>query len=313
MVEILLILSLIFELLALALSLYFSNARIFFLTLALLGAKIPYLFTSVLQAHLFVSLFLPFVFLIFFLKKFPAKIFDRANLSAILLLAFMGILALILPQNTHFVSAALNFEIFNFFETINELGFIIFLSSGLFLGLKALRNLEFYPIVALVGMYVNFLFEKTWEIKYYEFASAVFCFYLLQNAYKALFYDALTKLPNQKKLEFFLKNKESYTLALLHFCELQSTKESYKKLILKQIAKILKRFRCQIFILNDDFILVFKDKNAALHHLAYLESTLKNTHLSLEGEEFKPDFKIAWQENEGGLMQNLTSLKKQIF
>lgn len=311
--EILFILSLIFEILALILSFYFHHTRIFFLTLTLLMIRIPYLFTSILQAHLFASLFLPFVFLIFFLKKFPPKIFDKENFSAFTLLFFIGILSLILPQNTHFNSINLNFHFFSFFNPLNELGFIFFLLGCLFLVLKSLKNYEFYPVLAFVAMYINFLFEKSWSVKYYEFASAIFCLYLLYNAYKMLFYDTLTKLPNQKKLEFFLKHKTNYTIALVHFYELKDTKEAYKKLILKQIAKILKRFKSKIFILEEDFVLIFRDKNTALQHLAYLESTLKNTPIKLENEEFKADFQIVWQENESGLSQNLTSLKKQIF
>lgn len=85
---------------------------------------------------------------------------------------------------------------------------------------------------------------------------------------------------------------------MLHFNELKDTKESYTKLILKQIAKILKRFRAKIFIVENDFILIFNDKNQALNHLAFLESTLKNTEFNLENENFKPDFKLIWQESE---------------
>ncbi|EOH2692710.1 hypothetical protein ACLW7O_001711, partial [Campylobacter jejuni] len=54
--------SFIFEISALVLSFYFKNSKIFFLTLVLLGAKLPYFYTSFFQANLFVALFLPMIF-----------------------------------------------------------------------------------------------------------------------------------------------------------------------------------------------------------------------------------------------------------
>ncbi|EIS2875890.1 hypothetical protein LZJ03_000266, partial [Campylobacter coli] len=50
----------------------------------------------------------------------------------------------------------------------------------------------------------------------------------------------------------------------------------------------------------------------ALNHLAFLESTLKNTELKLENETFKPEFKLVWKEKEGNLNQNLQSLRVKL-
>ncbi|KRS84202.1 membrane protein, partial [Campylobacter coli] len=61
-----------------------------------------------------------------------------------------------------------------------------------------------------------------------------------------------------------------------------------------------------------NFILIFNDKNQALNHLAFLESTLKNTELKLENETFKPEFKLVWKEKEGNLNQNLQSLRVKL-
>ncbi|EIA0536189.1 hypothetical protein K6156_001420, partial [Campylobacter jejuni] len=57
----------------------------------------------------------------------------------------------------------------------------------------------------------------------------------------------------------------------------------------------------------------FNDKNQALNHLAFLESTLKNTEFNLENENFKPDFKLIWQESEGNLDKNLQSLRARLL
>ncbi|EHU8405014.1 TPA: hypothetical protein ACHD24_001859, partial [Campylobacter jejuni] len=55
------------------------------------------------------------------------------------------------------------------------------------------------------------------------------------------------------------------------------------------------------------------DKNQALNHLAFLESTLKNTEFNLENENFKPDFKLIWQESEENLDKNLQSLRARLL
>lgn len=311
--DFLFIFSLFFEFLALFLAFYFHDVRIFFLSLSLLVLRVAYLFSPVFQAHLFLSLFLPLIFLLFYLKNFSHLIFSLQNIQAFLFLILVGILALILPQNTHFNATNLNYELVSFYTPLNELGFVFFLLALLFLGLRGLKNLDFIPLLTLFGAYISFLIKEFWSFKYFEFASCIFCFILLFNAYKMLFFDSLTKFGNEKKLSLYLKNKEEYFIALLHFDELSKAKESYQSLILKQIAKILRRLKAQIFFIDKNFILIFKDEESALRHLGYLESLLKNTNLNLENENFKLEFKLVWQKNEGGLWQNLQSLKDKLL
>lgn len=304
------ILSIICEVFSLFLAFYFKNTKIFFLSFCLIQARFVYFYTSVFQAHLFNSLFLPLIFWFFCLRKDTKLILDKKNMSAVLVLILMGILGIFLAQNTNFNSSILGFHFLNlnFFKPINELGFVFFVFMALILAVKCLRTREFYLLPAFFGMYLEFLFENAF--KFFEFASFIFVFHLLHGIYRNAFFDSLTLLPNVKNLNRFVRGKEYYVMALLHFDELEQTQEAYTKLILKKIAKILRRFRAKIFIVGYDFILVFRDKNTALNHLAYLESLLRNTEFKLEDESFKLEFRIIWQENKETLEESIQSLKK---
>ncbi|TKX28560.1 hypothetical protein [Campylobacter estrildidarum] len=305
--------SLIFEFLALFLAFYFKNTRIFFITLALLVLHLPYFFSSVFQAHLFVSLFLPLIFILLCVKKISNNILEKANISSFAIIIFIGILGFILPNNTNFNASSLDFHLnIPFFSPISDLAFLFFVIFGLVLIIQSFKRKEYFLLLAFISANFQFLFDFFCSVKYFEFASLFFCFLILHKSYKILFFDPLTKLPNEKKLIHYIKGKNHYIIALLHFSELEYTQESYTKLILKQIAKILKRFKAKIFIQNNDFVLIFNDNNEALRHLGFLESLLKNTEFKLENESFKPEFKIIWKKKEGNLTQDLESLRAKL-
>jgi len=307
--------SIVFEICALILALSLNYSRIFLLTLALILAKFSYLNSSIYQANIFIFLFLPLIFWILCFKKEKSLIFERENLISFCVLFVFIILALILPHNLNFISILLDSNSINFlfFKPINSLALLFFMLIFVLLCLKTLKSKENYILLAFVLTFVQFFFQNIWAQKHFEFASLLFCFYILQNTYKLAFYDDLTKLGNFKKLSHHTKGKKYYIIALLHFDELYLVQESYKKLILKQIAKILKRLKTKIFIKDEDFILIFKNQNTALDHLAYLESLLKNTELKIENEKFKPSFKIAWKENKNSLEQDLKSLREKFL
>ena len=304
-------LSLVFEIFTLFLALFLKNNRIFFLSLALLLFHLPYFYTSIFQAHLFVSLFLPLIFTLFSVKK--VKNLLKENLSFFAMLFLTLVLSIILPNNTSFNSANLNFNFLSFLKPLNELGFVFFVCFGFILLLKCFKNREFYLLLAYLGANFQFLFESLWTFSYIEFASLMLFFELIYKKFKDLFFDELTKLPNEKYLSHYTKAKKQYFLALLHFSELKDTKEVYKKLILKQISKLLRRFKARIFIVENDFILVFNDKNETLNHLAFLESTLKNTDFKLENEIFKPEFQLVFMQNKESLRQDLKSLRDKLL
>ncbi len=310
MIDFFVIFSVVCEILALLLAFYFKNTRVFFLSLCLLEARIFYFFSSAFMANLFNSLFLPVIFCFLCLRKDTKLIRDKKNISAVLALLFMGILGVFLPQNTSFNASVLSFEIFSAFKPMSELGFVFFVFMALLLMLKCLKTREFYLFFAFLGMYAEFFFENNFA--FFEFASSIFIFYILFKLYKNAFFDALSSLPNDKSLSRFVRGKEFYIIALLHFSELKHAQNAYAELIFKKIAKILHRFKARVFVIDYDFILIFEDKNKALEHLAYLESLLKNTEFELEKESFKLEFKIVWQENAQSLAQSILSLRKSL-
>lgn len=305
--------SFVFEIFALILSFYLKNTRIFFLSLFLIQARGIYLYTSIFQAHLFVSLFMPLVFFIFCLKKHTKLIFQKQNISSILVLAFIEILSFFVTKNTNFNSAILEFHLFTlfFFKPINNIGFIFFIFTLAILLLQAYKIKEIYLPFAFFGAYFCFLFE--YNFSFFEFASLIFIVKLLYDVYKIAFFDSNTKLANEKKLHHFVKGKEGYYAALLHFKELEQAQERYAKIILKHIAKILKRLKAKIFIVNDDFIIIFNDKDTALKHLGYLESLLKNTEFCIENEKFKLEFQIVVEKSTADIEHTLQSLKRKLF
>ncbi len=310
MIDFCIIFSVICEILALLLALYFKNTRIFFLSLCLIEVRFFYLYTTIFQAHLFNSLFLPLIFCFLCLRKDTKIIRYKKNITVVLALLFMGVLGVFLPQNIDFNDSVLSFHFMSFFKPMSELGLVFFIFMALLLALKVLKTREFYLFFAFFGMYFEFFFENT--LAFFEWASFVFAFYLLYGVYKNAFFDSLTLLPNGKNLSRFVRAKEFYIIALLHFNELETVQETYSRVILKKIAKILRRFKTKIFIVDLDFILIFEDENTALKHLAYLESLLKNTEFELEREKFKLDFKLLWQENEQSLEQSLINLRKKL-
>ncbi|MCX2683830.1 hypothetical protein OQH60_08145 [Campylobacter sp. MIT 21-1685] len=303
-------LSFIFELCALIVAFCYKNTRIFFLTLLLIGAHLPYFYTSVFQAHLFNSLFIPLVFTLLALIRTSNLLQDKRNCIQVFLLLFIGILSLFLPKSTNFTASNLHFDFISFFDIPNEFALVFFFMSLFCLILHYLKRKELYLLLAFLGANVQFFFIETWISAYFEFASFIFCIYLLYQNYKIAFFDSNTKLANEKKLHYYIKGKEQYYVALLHFKELQYVQEAYAKLFLKHIAKILKRLKLKIFIVNDDFVFIFDDENTALNHLAYLESLLKNTEFCIENENFKLEFQICLEKNALTLQHTLKSLEK---
>ncbi|TBR79131.1 hypothetical protein DU473_07385 [Campylobacter novaezeelandiae] len=304
--------SLIFEILALFLSFYFKNTKIFFINFAFIFFKLFYFYASTFQVHLFTSLFLPFIFFILSLKKQNDLIFDKKNISIVVFFLLISILGLVLIKNTEFNASMLNFHLFSFFNPISELSLIFFIFELIFLSFICFKKKEFFYIIAFIGTYIQFLFNSTLKVSYFELSSIVFCIYLLHQTYKNIFFDPLTKFPNEKKLMYFIKGKKEFSIALLHFTEFKFTKESYKKLILKQIAKTLKYLKAKIFIVENDFVFIFKDENTALTHLSYIESLLKNTEICLENEKFKPEFKIFLKNNQNNIKESLKFLREKL-
>ncbi|KAA6229848.1 hypothetical protein FMM56_07390 [Campylobacter sp. LR264d] len=306
--------SLIFDFIVICLAFYFLYTRIFFISLGLLIAKSTYLYTSIYQAHLINFTFLPLLFGLLCLSKENKIIFCKENLINFLCLIVFMFISIFLSKNTNFLSEISKVKIINLsiFTPLSEFGFIIFSIMAFLVLARCIKSMQHYLLLAYILAFVQFLYTRLSLCSYFEFASFVFFVYLIFKLYKAFFYDEMTKLPNQKMLRYYLKNKENFVIALLHFNEFDYVQTAYKRLILRQLGKVLRKFKTKIFVSDDDFVLVFENQNKALKHLAFLESLLRNKEFSIEDEKFKLDFKIVWSNNTKELTQSLKDLKQRL-
>ncbi|MCC9512407.1 hypothetical protein JHR30_09380, partial [Campylobacter jejuni] len=85
-----------------------------------------YFYKIFFQYYFFLYLFLPMIFNLFFVGKNHVLILNKKNIASITTLIFIGILSIILPRNTTFNSAGLefNFIALDFFKPVSELGFL---------------------------------------------------------------------------------------------------------------------------------------------------------------------------------------------
>lgn len=273
---------LVFELLALALSFYLKDSRIFFITLALLFARFTYLYASLYQAHLFVSLFLPFVFALFVVLKKSILVFEKKNLLKVAVLVFVGILALILCKNTNF-NASMSQNLFNvpFFSPISQVSFIFFVAEFLLLFLYGIIKEELRFAFAFLLVFVQFLFTERSQSGFFEFSSLFFVCYLVWHSYKSLYFDTFTKLPNQKALKRMLLGLENYFLGALRLQGFSGLNSKQERVLLRKIAKILKKQdkQVRVFRVDEDFVFVFKNasENGVKDFLNTLQQGFENT------------------------------------
>lgn len=268
-----------FELLALLLSFYFKHTRIFFIVLNLLLSKILYLYASLYQINLFLSLFLPFVFVLFVLSKKTALILEKSSFIKLGVIFFVGILALFLSKSTNF-NASLSEDLFElgFFSPLSDLSAIFFMIELLFLLFWGFLRGELYFVLAFVLLFMQFLFQKSATVSFFEFASLYFALYLLYKSYKTVYFDPVSKLANGKAMKRRLLGLRAYYLGILRFEGLANLERGDKIVVLKKIGKVLRRQKgVQIFHTQEDFILVFEDEGLAKTILKSLKDGFENT------------------------------------
>ncbi len=306
---------LVFELLALALSFYLKDSRVFFIALALLCARTTYLYASLYQTHLFVSLFLPFVFMLFVVLKKSVLVFEKKSLVKVAVLVFVGILALFLCKSTNF-NASMSQILFEmpFFSPISQLSFIFFVVELLFLLLWGILKEELHFTLAFLLLFVQFSFEKFTQSGFFEFSSLFFVAYLVWHSYKSLYFDAFTKLPNQKALKRMLLGLESYFLGTLRVQGLNAVHSKKERILLKKIAKILKKQdkNVRVFSLDEDFIFVFKNasENEVKEFLNKLQKAFETTNSLLKDFKFKA--LTSFVKKEGKFEEQISTLKASL-
>ena len=308
---------LVFELLALFLSYYLKDSRIFFIALALLCARATYLYASLYQAHLFVSLFLPFVFALFVVLKKSVLVFEKKSLVKLAVLAFVGVLALFLSKSTNF-NASMDESLFTlpFFSPISSVSFIFFVVEFAFLLLWGILKGEIHFAISFALVFVQFLFSTSIQSGFFEFSSLFFVCYMVWHTYKSLYFDTLTKLPNQKALKRALLGLESYILGTLRLQGLNGLNPKQERILLRKIAKILKKQdkSVRVFRVDEDFIFVFKNEgeNVAKAFLSTLKQGFDSTNSWLKDKELRLVSLTALAKNGAKFEESLDTLKAKL-
>ncbi|ECW8954680.1 diguanylate cyclase [Campylobacter lari] len=315
--------SLILEFLALFLAYFFKQNKIFFLLLLILCARALSLVASEYQAHLFISVFLPFSFVLFVFLQDSKLVFERINLIKFAYLAFMGFIALILSTSTNF-NASITSEIFGlstqFFKPISELSFCVFWVGMIFLLFLYFKNNDFHFLLAYMGLSVQFLFYNNVDLGYYEFASLVLIGFLVYKAYKIAFFDTLTNLPNLKALRRYAQGLENFHLALI---EVKNINEIYHQkgskmgeFIMHEFARILKKaLHARVFKDDKDyFIIVFENENIAFvqSKLQMLENFIQKYSFELKEQNAKLEIKLCLSSKNENIEESLKQAKLEL-
>ncbi|QOR01432.1 diguanylate cyclase [Campylobacter sp. 2014D-0216] len=315
--------TLVFNVLALFLAYFLKQNKIFFLLLLILCARALSLVASEYQAHLFISVFLPFSFVLFVFLQDSKLVFERINLIKFAYLAFMGLVALILSTSTNF-NASITSEIFglstHFFTPISELSYCVFWVGFIFLLFSYFQNNDFHFLLAYMGLSVQFLFYNNIDLGYYEFASLVLIGFLAYKAYKIAFFDTLTNLPNLKALRRYAQGLENFHLALV---EVKNINEIYHQnglkmgeFVLYNFGRILKKaLHARIFKDDKDcFIIVFENENIAFvqSKLQMLENFIQKYTFELKEQKAKLDIKLCLSSKNENLEESLRQAKLEL-
>ncbi|EAI7262013.1 diguanylate cyclase [Campylobacter lari] len=315
--------TLVFNILALFLAYFFKQNKIFFLLLLILCARALSLVASEYQAHLFISVFLPFSFVLFVFLQDSKLVFERINLIKFVYLVFMGFVALILSTSTNF-NASITSEIFGlstqFFKPISELSFCVFWAGMIFLLFSYFKNNDFHFLLAYMGLNVQFLFYNSVDLGYYEFASLVLIGFLAYKAYKIAFFDTLTNLPNLKALRRYAQGLENFHLALI---EVKNINEIYHQngskmgeFIMHEFARILKKaLHTRVFKDDKDyFIIVFENENMAFvqSKLQILENFMQKYSFELKEQNAKLEIKLCLSSKNENIEESLKQAKLEL-
>ncbi|MFG5141386.1 hypothetical protein [Campylobacter lari] len=315
--------SFVLEFLALFLAYFFKQNKIFFLLLLILCARALSLVASEYQAHLFISVFLPFSFVLFVFLQDSKLVFERINFIKFAYLAFMGFVALILSTSTNF-NASITSEIFGlstqFFKPISELSFCVFWVGMIFLLFSYFKNNDFHFLLAYMGLSVQFLFYNSVDLGYYEFASLVLIGFLVYKAYKIAFFDTLTNLPNLKALRRYTQGLENFHLALI---EVKNINEIYHQkdskmgeFIMHEFARILKKaLHARVFKDDKDyFIIVFENENIAFvqSKLQMLENFMQKYCFEFKEQNVKLEIKLCLSSKNENIEESLKQAKLEL-
>ncbi|MCR6594605.1 diguanylate cyclase domain-containing protein [Campylobacter insulaenigrae] len=316
-------LSFVLEILALCLAYFFKQNKIFFLLLLILCARSLSLVASEYQAHLFISIFLPFSYVLFVFLQDSKLVFEKINFIKFTYIIFISIIALILSTNTNF-NSYITSEIFGFyngfFKPISEFSHCIFWVGFIFLLFSYFRNNDFHFLFAYVGLSVQFLFYNNVDLGYYEFASLVFITFLIYKAYKIAFFDSITNLPNLKALRRYSQGLENFHLAVIKLKNLNQIRDDkgYKmqEYVLHSFAKILKKaLHARIFKDERDYlIIVFEEESVAFvqSKLQMLENFMQKYIFEFNEESAKLEISLCLSNENTDIEKSIKQAKIEL-
>lgn len=285
--------SVIFDLLALFLAYHFKNVRIFYIVLSFLILKIAHVIESIYQAHLIISLLLPFVYTVVFITDDKVISFKNC-LVKVGFFAFVLIFIMVMSNITTFNSDISNtiFKsklIYKFFNPISELSFVLFWFFGAIIVVYMfLYQLSIVYFIGYFLAFVQFLFYgASSAVSYYEFSSFCFIVYFMIISYKLMFYDQLTNILNRRAYERFYS--KDYYLAISDIDYFKKFNDTYGHdvgdMVLKTVAKIMKKTckKAKVYRLGgEEFVIIFDNMSKD-----YVEKTLENFRLTLSRHNIK--------------------------
>lgn len=309
--------SLVFELCALGLSFYLKDSRIFFIVLSMLCARLTYLLAPFYQAHLFVSLFLPLVFVLFVVLKKSVLVFEKKSLVKLAVLVFVGILGFVLCKSTDF-NASMSEKFFDIalFTPISQVSFVFLVAEFAFLLFWGAFKGELHFGVAFGLSFLQFCFESAQKVGFFEFGTLFFVLYLVYHTYKSLYFDTFTKLPNKKALKRKLLGFTSCYLGALRVSGFEHLEPKDEKILFKKIGKILRKQakNVKVFRVDDDFIFVFEklDESVAREFLRALKNGFENTNSWLKNKALSLKIASALIESKEKFDENLNAIKEAL-
>lgn len=256
----------ILEILAFIAALYFKKYKESVIILLFFCTRLISLFTNIYQFHNFISIFNPLFYVI--LACINVKLINYKSYASLSLLGILYfVLAFSLQNNTQFNILASK-PIFLQHYAITDLFCIIFVFFFFYiLFAYFVQKFSFSIVLAYIFAFIQFVFYKKIEdynANYFEFSSLIFIIFIAYESKKMVYYDALTGVLNRRAFDM-LATKENSIIAICDIDFFKKVNDTYGHdagdLVLKEVAKVLKKNAQAYRFGGEEFILLFYDMN----------------------------------------------------
>ena len=283
-----------FELLVFFAAIYFRKHNITFLVLLFLSSRVICLFLDTAMAHSYISLFSPVVFAaLVTLKKDYLSTKRLVPACAIVITYIIGAF---ISKNYEFLNYIHSLKIINQTFAYSDFSFILFLVLMVYVViLRKINNFECFLQGAYVASWVQFLFYCkfcSFNLSYFELGSFIFLAAIGYQGYKLAFYDALTNVYNRRAYDTLQINPNE-VIAVVDIDFFKKINDTYGHevgdIILRSLAKILKKYAKTYRYGGEEFVLVFKgmDYLKCMQTLESLRMEVENTVFKAKTHEIK--------------------------